>query len=69
MDHERCEMTKEISEDPMTIPRSVSEGWKPQLMGDLPAAFCCKLFKWSSNMYLVFVGVETSWPDKIESNK
>ncbi|CAN0837950.1 Anthranilate synthase alpha subunit 1, chloroplastic [Linum grandiflorum] len=40
MDHELGKLTKEISEDPMTIPRSISEGWKPQLMGDLPAAFC-----------------------------
>ncbi|CAI0443609.1 unnamed protein product [Linum tenue] len=40
MDHERGLLTEQTAEDPMTIPRTISEGWKPQLVGGLPAAFC-----------------------------
>ncbi|CAI0443578.1 unnamed protein product [Linum tenue] len=40
MDHERGLLTEQTAEDPMTIPRTISEGWKPQLVGSLPAAFC-----------------------------
>ncbi|OMO76234.1 Anthranilate synthase component I, PabB-like protein [Corchorus olitorius] len=40
MDHEQGCLTEEIVEDPMLIPRRISENWKPQLTEDLPDAFC-----------------------------
>ena len=43
MDHEKGNLTEEIVEDPMAIPAKISEGWNPQLIDDLPDAFCGKL--------------------------
>ncbi|KFK34824.1 hypothetical protein AALP_AA5G197700 [Arabis alpina] len=40
MDHVRGTVTSEEVDDPMVIPRSISESWKPQLIDDLPDAFC-----------------------------
>lgn len=40
MDHEEGRMTEEIVEDPMAIPRRIMEGWIPQLIEELPDAFC-----------------------------
>ncbi|KAI5401775.1 anthranilate synthase alpha subunit 2, chloroplastic [Lathyrus oleraceus] len=40
MDHEEGLKTEEIALDPLAIPRSIMEKWKPQLMDDLPEAFC-----------------------------
>ncbi|XP_031271169.1 anthranilate synthase alpha subunit 2, chloroplastic isoform X1 [Pistacia vera] len=40
MDHEEGKMTEEIVEDPMVVPRRIMEGWKPQLIDELPEAFC-----------------------------
>ncbi|TQD81924.1 hypothetical protein C1H46_032527 [Malus baccata] len=40
MDHEEGRMTEEFVEDPMVIPRRISEGWSPQLIDELPDAFC-----------------------------
>lgn len=40
MDHVRGTVTREEVEDPMVIPRRISETWKPQLIDDLPDAFC-----------------------------
>ncbi|XP_010534810.1 PREDICTED: anthranilate synthase alpha subunit 1, chloroplastic isoform X2 [Tarenaya hassleriana] len=40
MDHVRGTLTKEEVEDPMEIPRRISETWKPQLIDELPDAFC-----------------------------
>ncbi|EEF35519.1 anthranilate synthase alpha subunit 1, chloroplastic [Ricinus communis] len=40
MDHEEGSLTEDFAEDPMTIPRRISEGWKPQLISELPEAFC-----------------------------
>ncbi|KAI6676231.1 hypothetical protein NL676_037027 [Syzygium grande] len=40
VDHERGHLTEELVDDPMTIPRRLSETWKPQLIDDLPDAFC-----------------------------
>ncbi|TQD73840.1 hypothetical protein C1H46_040617 [Malus baccata] len=44
MDHEEGRMTEEFVEDPMVIPRRISEGWcpSPLLIDDLPDAFCGK---------------------------
>ncbi|XP_048324965.2 anthranilate synthase alpha subunit 2, chloroplastic [Ziziphus jujuba] len=40
MDHEEGCRTEEIVEDPMSIPRRIMEGWAPQLIDELPDAFC-----------------------------
>ncbi|XP_050210895.1 anthranilate synthase alpha subunit 1, chloroplastic [Mercurialis annua] len=40
MDHEEGTMTEEFVEDPMTIPRRISETWKPRVISELPEAFC-----------------------------
>ncbi|XP_043699096.1 anthranilate synthase alpha subunit 2, chloroplastic-like isoform X4 [Telopea speciosissima] len=40
MDHENGTKTKEITEDPMVIPQRIMESWKPQLIEELPGAFC-----------------------------
>ncbi|XP_034688031.1 anthranilate synthase alpha subunit 2, chloroplastic isoform X2 [Vitis riparia] len=40
MDHGAGSRTEEIVEDPMSIPRRMMEGWKPQLLDELPEAFC-----------------------------
>ncbi|PON63031.1 Anthranilate synthase component I [Parasponia andersonii] len=40
MDHEEGSRKEEIVEDPMSVPRRVAEGWEPQLLDELPEAFC-----------------------------
>lgn len=40
MDHERGSLVEEIVDNPMVIPRRISESWKPQLIDELPDAFC-----------------------------
>ncbi|KAK6145479.1 hypothetical protein DH2020_022299 [Rehmannia glutinosa] len=40
LDHDAGTIIEKIVEDPMTIPRSISEGWRPQLIQDLPDALC-----------------------------
>lgn len=40
MDHEKGSRTEEIVEDPMVVPRRIMEGWKPQMIDELPEAFC-----------------------------
>ncbi|XP_058207236.1 anthranilate synthase alpha subunit 1, chloroplastic-like isoform X2 [Rhododendron vialii] len=40
LDHEKGCVTEKIVDDPMAIPRSISESWRPQLVDDLPDAFC-----------------------------
>ncbi|KAK7305855.1 hypothetical protein VNO77_43767 [Canavalia gladiata] len=40
IDHESGHLTEEIVDDPMMIPRRISEGWKPYHTDDLPDAFC-----------------------------
>ncbi|XP_057981683.1 anthranilate synthase alpha subunit 1, chloroplastic-like [Malania oleifera] len=40
MDHEEGRLTEEVVEDPMSIPRRISDTWKPQLIEELPDAFC-----------------------------
>lgn len=42
MDHEEGCRTEEIVEDPMVIPRRIMDQWKPQLIDELPEAFCGK---------------------------
>ncbi|GLT89167.1 hypothetical protein SLE2022_071630 [Rubroshorea leprosula] len=40
MDHEEGSLTEEFVEDPMMVPRKISDSWKPQLIDELPDAFC-----------------------------
>uniref|UniRef100_A0A2N9HUV8 anthranilate synthase n=1 Tax=Fagus sylvatica TaxID=28930 RepID=A0A2N9HUV8_FAGSY len=40
MDHETGSLTKEFVEDPMVIPKRISEHWKPRLINELPGTFC-----------------------------
>uniref|UniRef100_A0A161WWF7 anthranilate synthase n=1 Tax=Daucus carota subsp. sativus TaxID=79200 RepID=A0A161WWF7_DAUCS len=40
MDHEEGRLTEKVVDDPMEVPRSISEEWRPQLIDDLPDAFC-----------------------------
>ncbi|KAI4306624.1 hypothetical protein L6164_029885 [Bauhinia variegata] len=40
MDHEEGRRTVEIVEDPMSVPRRIMEQWRPQLIDELPEAFC-----------------------------
>ncbi|PON49402.1 Anthranilate synthase component I [Trema orientale] len=40
MDHEEGSRKEEIVEDPMSVPRRLAEGWEPQLLDELPEAFC-----------------------------
>lgn len=42
MDHEEGRLTEKVVDDPMDIPRSISKDWKPQLLDELPDAFCGK---------------------------
>ncbi|KAH9626716.1 hypothetical protein KSS87_017415 [Heliosperma pusillum] len=40
MDHHEGKMTEELVEDPMSVPKKIMEDWKPQLIDELPDAFC-----------------------------
>ncbi|KAL0452745.1 UNVERIFIED_CONTAM: Anthranilate synthase alpha subunit, chloroplastic [Sesamum latifolium] len=40
LDHDSGKIIERLVEDPMTIPKDISEGWRPQLIQDLPDAFC-----------------------------
>lgn len=40
VDHEQGSVTEKIVDDPMTIPMAISDTWKPQLLDELPEAFC-----------------------------
>ncbi|KAK7387015.1 hypothetical protein VNO78_27467 [Psophocarpus tetragonolobus] len=40
IDHESGNLTKKTVDDPMVIPREISESWKPSLINELPDAFC-----------------------------
>lgn len=40
VDHVKGCVTEKVVDDPMAIPRSISESWRPQLIDDLPDAFC-----------------------------
>jgi len=43
MDHYEGRRMEEIVEDPMEVPRKIMEGWEPQLIDELPEAFCGKI--------------------------
>lgn len=57
MDHEEGSLTEEFVEDPMTIPRRISEGWKAQITSELPETFCgkelCRGFEFSISILMV----------------
>lgn len=40
MNHESGQLTEEIVDDPMEIPRKISQDWRPCLNDELPDAFC-----------------------------
>lgn len=40
LDHYTGKRTEVFEEDPMVIPRRIMEKWKPQLVDELPEAFC-----------------------------
>ncbi|XP_022148463.1 anthranilate synthase alpha subunit 2, chloroplastic [Momordica charantia] len=40
LNHEEGKRTEEIVEDPMEIPRRIMADWRPQLINELPDAFC-----------------------------
>lgn len=40
VDHNKGESTEKFVEDPMIVPRIYMEKWKPQLIDELPEAFC-----------------------------
>ncbi|XP_071929935.1 anthranilate synthase alpha subunit 1, chloroplastic-like isoform X2 [Coffea arabica] len=40
LDHYKGKLKEIVVEDPMTIPREISESWKPQLISELPDTFC-----------------------------
>lgn len=42
VDHVAGSVVEEVVDDPMVIPRRISERWKPQLIDELPDAFCGK---------------------------
>lgn len=42
LDHEAGKVVEHFIEDPMTIPQGISDSWRPQLINDLPDAFCGK---------------------------
>jgi anthranilate synthase component 1 len=54
MDHEEGKRTEERVEDPMVIPRRIMEGWKPQLIDELPEVFCGKRIR-LRNYFIIFV--------------
>ncbi|KAL9332599.1 hypothetical protein ACSQ67_002209 [Phaseolus vulgaris] len=40
IDHESGNLTEKFVDDPIMIPKEISEGWKPCLIDELPDAFC-----------------------------
>ncbi|RWR92125.1 Anthranilate synthase component I [Cinnamomum micranthum f. kanehirae] len=40
MDHEEGKRVEEFVEDPMGVPRRIMEDWSPQIIDELPDAFC-----------------------------
>ncbi|XP_060178742.1 anthranilate synthase alpha subunit 1, chloroplastic-like isoform X2 [Lycium barbarum] len=40
LDHHTGELTQKMVQDPMTIPRSISQKWKTRLIDELPETFC-----------------------------
>ncbi|XP_071686521.1 anthranilate synthase alpha subunit 1, chloroplastic-like [Rutidosis leptorrhynchoides] len=40
VDHEKGSLTQKVVDDPLEIPKSLSDGWKPQLLEGLPDTFC-----------------------------
>ncbi|XP_076939476.1 anthranilate synthase alpha subunit 1, chloroplastic-like [Bidens hawaiensis] len=40
MDHNKGSLIHKVADDPLEIPKSLSDGWKPQLVDGLPDTFC-----------------------------
>lgn len=43
IDHVTETLSDQTVDDPIMIPREISEGWKPYLTDELPDAFCGKI--------------------------
>lgn len=50
MDHLTGTLVEELVQDPMDVPRTISDQWKPQLIDDLPDAFCGNFFNFFCKM-------------------
>lgn len=46
MNHDEGKRQEVIEDDPMVIPQRIMEGWRPQLIDELPEAFCGKRRGW-----------------------
>lgn len=44
INHREGWRTEELSEDPLIIPRRITEKWTPQFIDELPQVFCGKRF-------------------------
>lgn len=40
VDHKKGSFVQKVVDDPMEIPKSLSDGWEPQLLDGLPDTFC-----------------------------
>ncbi|KAL6980677.1 ASTRA complex subunit [Sarracenia purpurea var. burkii] len=40
LDHVKGCLTEKVVDDPISIPRSISESWRPQFFDELPDTFC-----------------------------
>ncbi|KAJ9553486.1 hypothetical protein OSB04_017531 [Centaurea solstitialis] len=40
VDHKKGSLTQKVVDDPLEIPKSLSDGWEPQLLDGLPDTFC-----------------------------
>ena len=40
INHQEGWRTEEFSDDPMVIPRTITEDWSPQFIDELPQVFC-----------------------------
>lgn len=46
MNHDEGKRQEVIEDDPMVVPQRIMEGWRPQLIDELPEAFCGKWRGW-----------------------
>jgi len=58
IDHESGNLIEKTVDDPIMVPKTISEGWKPCFIDKLPDAFCGK-----SSMIITHV-----YQDRIVSN-
>lgn len=44
VDHEKGSSIQKVVDNPMEIAKSLSDGWEPQLLDDLPDTFCGMIY-------------------------